>query len=156
MRERVLRSERDISYDVAMTAFIEPSSEQIQTFSGGDLEEGPIVMLNLLRFREQAEYPEGSPHDPCTGSEAYGRYAAGVIPLLHAVGGHPVWQGRAGQMLIGPVSSEDWDAVLLVQYPSGQKFLEMAMNPDYLKVAVHRTAALQDSRLVAMRAGVEL
>jgi uncharacterized protein (DUF1330 family) len=140
-----------------MTAFIEPTPEQIQTFATTE-QEGPIVMLNLLSFREQAEYPEGSEHAPCTGREAYARYAVAVMPRLHAVGGHPVWQGRVNQTLIGPSESgvESWDAMLLVQYPSKQSFLQMAMDPEYLKVAAHRTAALADSRLVAMQAGAEL
>lgn len=136
-----------------MTAFIEPSPDQIQAFAASTVD-GPIVMLNLLSFRERAAYPEGSGHSSCTGREAYKRYAAAVMPMLQAVGGHPVWQGRVDQTLIGP--DESWDAMLLVQYPSRQKFLEMAMNPDYFPVAVHRKAALRDSRLVAMRADMGL
>ena len=138
-----------------MTTFIEPTPEQIQTFVSG-AQGGPIVMLNLLSFREQAEYPEGSEHSPCTGREAYARYAVTVMPFLNAVGGRPLWQGAVDQTLIGPVLGESWDATLLVEYPSRQKFLEMARNPEYLQVAVHRTAALRDSRLIAMRAGLEL
>lgn len=136
-----------------MTAYIEPTPEQIQTFVGSDVG-GPIVMLNLLSFREQAEYPAGSEHAPCTGREAYARYGAAVMSFLNAVGGRPIWRGAVDQTLIGP--NESWDVMLLVEYPSRQKFLEMAMNPEYLQIAVHRTAALRDSRLVATRAGVEL
>ena len=53
--------------------------------------------------------------------------------------------------MIGP-SDEAWDEVLLVQYPSRKAFLTMAGNPEYLACTVHRTAALADSRLIAMRA----
>jgi uncharacterized protein (DUF1330 family) len=111
----------------------------------------PVVMLNMLRFRELAHYPEGSAHEPCSGREAYARYGAEAIKHVAAVGGKPVWMGEAQLTIIGP-SDEQWDDVLLVEYPSRKAFLTMASNPDYLACAVHRTAALADSRLIAMRA----
>jgi uncharacterized protein (DUF1330 family) len=111
----------------------------------------PVVMLNLLRFRAQAEYPEGSGHAPCTGREAYRRYGEHASRHVQAVGGNPVWMGEAKATIIGP-SDEAWDEVLLVQYPSPSAFLKMVADPDYLACTIHRTAALADSRLVAMRA----
>ena len=111
----------------------------------------PVVMLNLLRFREQASYAEGSPHAPCNGREAYARYGAVAVRHVQAVGGKSIWMGGAELTLIGP-SDEPWDDVLLVEYPSPEAFLTMASNPEYLACAVHRTAALADSRLIAMRA----
>lgn len=111
----------------------------------------PIVMLNMLRFREQASYPEGSPHAPCTGREAYARYGAEAVKHVAAVGGKPIWVGQVQLTVIGP-SDEPWDDVLLVEYPSRTAFVTMASNPEYLACAVHRTAALADSRLIAMHA----
>lgn len=111
----------------------------------------PVVMLNLLRFRDHASYAEGSPHAPCSGREAYARYGAVAVRHVQAVGGKPVWMGDAQLTLIGP-ADEPWDEVLLVEYPSRKAFLTMASNPEYLACTVHRTAALADSRLIAMRA----
>ncbi len=111
----------------------------------------PVVMLNLLRFRDRAAYPEGSGHVPCSGREAYARYGAKALDHVHAVGGQAIWMGEPQLTVIGP-SDEAWDEVVLVQYPSRKAFLQMASNPDYLACTVHRTAALADSRLIAMRA----
>lgn len=111
----------------------------------------PVVMLNLLRFRAQAEYPEGSGHAPCTGREAYRRYGDKAFRHVQAVGGNTVWMGEVQATLIGP-TDYPWDDVLLVQYPSRRAFLRMVADPDYLASTVHRSAALADSRLIAMRA----
>ncbi|MBU0992668.1 MAG: DUF1330 domain-containing protein [Proteobacteria bacterium] len=106
----------------------------------------PVVMLNLLKFREQALYPDGSAD--CTGRKAYERYSKEALVHLGIIGGKPIFMGKACAELIAP-PEEHWDEVLLVRYPSIEKFMEMVTNPDYQKSAVHRTAALEDSRLVA-------
>lgn len=111
----------------------------------------PVVMLNLLRFRGQAEYDAASPHAGCNGREAYSRYGAVASKQVAAVGGKPIWMGLAQLTLIGP-SDEKWDEVLLIEYPSRQAFLKMVAEPEYLAAVEHRDAALEDSRLVAMRA----
>jgi uncharacterized protein (DUF1330 family) len=111
----------------------------------------PVVMLNMLRFRGQAEYPEGSGHSPCSGREAYRRYTKEAARHFEPLGGRLVWLGRVERILIGP-EQERWDEVFLAQYPSRRTFLQMVTDPDYLATTVHRTAALADSRLIAMRA----
>jgi uncharacterized protein (DUF1330 family) len=115
-------------------------------------DDAPVVMLNMLRFRAQAEYPAGSEHAPCTGRQAYRRYGEQAVRHVQALGGSAVWMGEVQGTLIGP-AEERWDEVLLVQYPSRKAFLQMISDPDYLASTVHRTAALSDSRLIAMRAG---
>jgi uncharacterized protein (DUF1330 family) len=110
----------------------------------------PVVMLNLLRFRAQAEYPQGSGHAPCTGREAYRRYGEKAFRHVQTVGGNAVWMGEVQITLIGP-TDDAWDEMVLVQYPSRRAFLQMVADPDYLASTVHRTAALADSRLIAMR-----
>lgn len=106
-------------------------------------DEGPVVMLNLLRFKERADgIDEG-----VTGAEAYARYSAATEPFLRAVGGRLRVALRAKEAVIGPEGRE-WDLVLLVEYPSRAKFMEMAANPEYLKVHAHREAAVADSRLI--------
>lgn len=114
-------------------------------------EDQPVVMLNMLRFRVLASYPEDSGQAPCSGREAYARYGAEVLKHVLAVGGKPIWRGAAQLTLIGP-QAEPWDEILLVQYPSRAAFLRMISDRDYLASSVHRSAALEDSRLIAMRA----
>jgi uncharacterized protein (DUF1330 family) len=114
-------------------------------------DDASVVMLNMLRFRAQAEYPVGSGHAPCSGREAYRRYGEQAVRHVQALGGSAIWMGGVQATLIGP-SEERWDEVLLVQYPSRKAFLQMISDPEYLSATVHRTAALSDSRLIAMRA----
>jgi uncharacterized protein (DUF1330 family) len=130
---------------------IEPSQRQLESFVAAASDEGPIVMINLLRYRDRAEYPSGSDAEPCSGAEAYQRYGALVLPMLGDVGAKILWRGSVRQLVIGP-ESEKWDEALLVQYPSPGSFLTMVSRPDYLRAAVHRSAALSDSRLIATAA----
>ncbi|MCW8126177.1 DUF1330 domain-containing protein [Microbulbifer halophilus] len=106
----------------------------------------PVVMLNLLRFREQADYKNGEP--ACSGREAYRRYGEKAVAHLQGVGAKLVWHGNAKASVIAP-PDEQWDEILLVRYPSVEKFVEMVTDPDYRELAKHRTAALEDARLVA-------
>jgi uncharacterized protein (DUF1330 family) len=108
----------------------------------------PIVMLNLLRFRAEAAYRDADAQAPCSGRAAYAEYSRQVLPLLDAVGGKLLWLGRAHAALIAP-AGEEWDEVLLVQYPSKEAFMEMIGSAEYRAIVHHRTAALTDSRLVA-------
>ena len=126
---------------------IHPNEEPLKAFLA-EAEDGPIVMINLLRYREQAEYPPGTSEAPCTGQEAYGRYSDGVTPLLGKHGGRPVWIGLARQTLIAP-EGEQWHNALLVEYPTRKAFVEMTTSAEYQAIAHHRTAALEDSRLIA-------
>jgi uncharacterized protein (DUF1330 family) len=122
---------------------IHPTQEQIQQLASNP-DDGPIVMLNLLRFKERADgIDEG-----VSGAEAYARYSVATEPFLRGVGGRLVHAVAPRQSVIGPAEPE-WDLVLLVQYPSRAKFIEMATNPEYLKIHAHREAALADSRLIA-------
>ena len=113
---------------------------------------GPVVMLNLLRFREVADYsayPDMAPEQAISGEEAYRRYMRETLPYLEQSGGEVLFFGRGGTFFIGPVE-ERWDAVLLVKQASLQSFLAFASNPDYLPVLAHRVAALEDSRLLPL------
>jgi uncharacterized protein (DUF1330 family) len=129
--------------------FIEPEREQLAAFLAQQ-DEGPVVMINLLRYRERAAYPEGSGFEPCSGREAYARYGEAVREHLDAVGGRPIWLGSVVGTVIAP-EGETWDDAILVEYPSRKAFLEMVARPAYQAIAVHRSAALADSRLIATR-----
>jgi hypothetical protein len=114
--------------------------------------EGPVAMLNLLRFRAEADYsatPELAPPGPITGAEAYARYAAFTLPLLKASGGEVLFEGAGGAWFIGP-ADERWDHALLVRQASLSSFLAFASDPAYLAGLGHRTAALEDSRLLPL------
>ena len=90
--------------------------------------DGPVVMLNLLKFREQANYPAGSPHAPCSGAEAYRRYQTAFVENVGDVSrAEVVWEGKIDRPFIGD-ASQDWDKCLLVRYPSRQHFLAMMAN----------------------------
>ena len=122
---------------------IYPTADQIQQLAESP-DGGPVVMLNLLRFKPQADGVDQG----VSGAEAYARYSAAAEPFLRGVGGRLLMAVQPQQSVIGPPDGE-WDLVLLVEYPSRAKFLEMATNQDYLKVHAHRHAALEDSRLIA-------
>ncbi|MDX1587602.1 MAG: DUF1330 domain-containing protein [Oleiphilaceae bacterium] len=105
----------------------------------------PVVMLNLLKFRGQAEYEDR--RTGVSGAEAYREYGRGAIRCIYKAGGELVWSGQPTGTLIGP-EEESWDEVLLVRYPSLEAFLAMVESPDYKAIVHHRTAAVEDSRLV--------
>ena len=105
----------------------------------------PVEMLNLIRLRERAAYPDGR---EATGLEAYKNYGKHSGPIFTRVGGTIIWRGRPQLMLIGP-ESERWDLSFIARYPSAAAFLEMVTDTVYQSEAVpHRQAAVEDSRLV--------
>ena len=114
---------------------------------------GPVVMLNLLRFREIADYsqtPELAPAQPISGAQAFDLYVEGTLPHLHASGGELLFMGAAGMFFIGP-ENERWDRAMLVRQSSVESFIAFASNEAYMTGAVgHRTAALEDSRLMPL------
>jgi uncharacterized protein (DUF1330 family) len=105
----------------------------------------PVVMLNMLRFRETADYPDGRPG--VSGREAYAHYSEAASRLVAQVGGSLVWIGDAQGSVIGP-PDEQWDRIFLVRYPSIETFLDMIGSAAYREIVVHRSAALLDSRLI--------
>ena len=133
--------------------YLEPTEEGLQHFLDTFPADTPVVMLNLLRFLDQAAYEEGQPgaDEPCSGAEAFGRYGQVVNPLIEGCGGEVVWQGSQRAMVIGP-DDKDWHLVVLVQYPSAQTFLDMVRSEAYEAIVHHRSAALSDSRLIALQA----
>jgi uncharacterized protein (DUF1330 family) len=98
-------------------------------------EGGPVVMLNLLRFR-----PDG-------GQERYAEYGVAVAPCLEKVGGRIVFAGQPAAPLLG---EDTWDLVALVEYPSRQAFLDMIASPEYTAIGHLRTEALTRGQLHPM------
>jgi hypothetical protein len=131
--------------------YLEPSQEAGRAFFSRK-HAGSVVMLNLLRFRQVADYsatPELAPATPISGAEAYRRYMEHTLPFLEASGGEVVFSGQGGAFLIGP-PEERWDLAVLVRQSSAEAFLAFASNEDYLAGIGHRTAALEDSRLLPL------
>jgi uncharacterized protein (DUF1330 family) len=118
---------------------------------------GPIQMVNLLKFRERADYPadyEG-PGSECTGAEAYQRY--GEVAMSHVAkrGGRLVLLSGVDGIVLGAMAQDEWDQMAIVEYPHVEAFLDMGRDPDYLAATVHRTAGLERSAIIATTAVID-
>lgn len=114
--------------------------------------QGAVVMLNLLRFRETADYsasPELAPSEPISGQAAFDKYIEHTKPFLAAGGGSIRFLGQGGAWLIGP-EGEKWDMAMLIEQESVASFMAWNSHEDYLKGIGHRTAALIDSRILPL------
>ena len=134
-----------------MTGYLEPTQAAGRALFQRGIA-GPVVMLNLLRFRAVADYsanPELAPPAPISGTAAFDRYVAHTLPYLARSGGSLMFVGEGGPFLIGP-ADERWDRVALVRQSSVQSFLAFAEDAGYLAGLGHRTAALADSRLLPL------
>ena len=130
---------------------LDPSDETVRLLLERGIT-GPVVMLNLLRFRETANYsdhPELAPSTPISGREAYERYMAHTMPFLTASGGSVDFAGDGGHFFVGP-AEERWDLAILVRQASIESFFGFASNAAYLAGAGHRSAALEDSRILPL------
>ena len=128
-----------------MAGYIDPTKEQFAQFRSLE-REGPIHMLNLVRLRARAAYPDGR---EASGEDAYRAYAHESGPVFARVGGKQYWVGRFECTVIGP-SDERWDRVFIAEYPSFQAFVEMLRDPVYREAVKHRQAAVEDSRLIRL------
>ena len=106
----------------------------------------PVGMLNMLKFRKRALYAEDSGQSPCSGEEAYARYAQAVAPILAPLGAQVLLTGAVWMI----DRADEWDRVFVVRYDRGEHVLGLLANPDYARIVFHRTAALADSRLLMM------
>jgi len=97
-------------------------------------DEGPVVMVNLVRFRDRAEYK---------------RYSELTMPLIKARGGTVLWAGEVEGAAFGDPEKDKWDYVVLVYYPSRAAFLDMMSSAEYEKANAHREAALEEHVILA-------
>jgi len=131
--------------------YINPTQESGRDFLMRQIT-GSVVMLNLLRFRQYADYsenPELAPSLPISGEEAYQLYMKATLPYLKESGGEIIFVGNGSAYLIGP-KEEKWDLAMLIKQRSMESFMNFASNTEYLKIVGHRTAALEDSRLLPL------
>ena len=122
-----------------VTNAVSPSQAQLEGFLDPDAR-GPIYMLNLLSFKEKAEYADGR-ETTLSGKEAYQIYAAGVSKVITQVGGHLGFGADIERLMLGEVETL-WDQVAIAMYPSRAAMLEMIQMPEYAEISVHRTAGL--------------
>jgi uncharacterized protein (DUF1330 family) len=118
---------------------VHPTKEQMEGFLEGDCE-APIAMINLLKFREKAQYEDGRDTD-LTGEQAYAIYMDEVVGHLKKVGGEVSFGGSINRLMLGEVE-ELWDKTFIAKYPSKKAMLKMVTDPDYLESNKHRVAGL--------------
>jgi uncharacterized protein (DUF1330 family) len=99
--------------------------------------DAPVVMVNLLKFKAKG------------GPESYQQYGREVAPHLQRVGAVVRYGGTAPAFIIGEGERPWWDAILIVEYPTPQAFIDMVTTPEYAKVHEHRAAALERGDLIA-------
>lgn len=103
----------------------------------------PINMVNLLKFKEKAEYPDDHElHDKgMSGAQAYALYGAAVTKLLEGFGGEMRFFGEVQRLMLGEID-ELWDQVAIATYPSRKAMVDMILSEEYHAIEVHRNAGL--------------
>tara|TARA_B100001029_G_C15040965_1_gene443598 strand:- start:319 stop:720 length:402 start_codon:yes stop_codon:yes gene_type:complete len=119
---------------------VTPNDNQMKGFLEGDTD-SKIYMVNLLKFRDKAEYADGRESN-LSGAEAYSIYATEVVEHLAKVGGNIIFSGNVERLMLGEVE-ELWDVLAIAEYPSRKAMLEMIMDADYQKSEEHRSAGLK-------------
>ena len=129
---------------------INPSRSQFDAFKALPRDQ-TIHMLNLIRVRPLADYPAGHPDHGkgLTGLDAYRAYGRTSAAIFARVGGRQVWAGRPEALLTGP-EDERWDLAFIAEYPNAGAFLAMLTDPEYREHVKHRTAGVEESRLIRM------
>ncbi len=137
-----------------MTGSIDPLREQFDAFKALP-RDTPIQMLNLIRLKPQADYPAGHPDHgkPLSGLDAYRAYGRTTAHIFTRVGGRQVWAGRPEVVVTGP-ADERWDLAFIAEYPNAGAFLAMVTDPEYRELVKHRTAGVEDSRLIRLAAAM--
>ncbi len=128
--------------------FVDPSRENFDAFKA--LPRDTVIhMLNLLRFRDRAEYPadHANAGKGLSGREAYAEYGRTSGAVFARVGGSVVWRGKMEVMVIGPMDKQ-WDLAFIARYPDAGAFMEMVTDPDYKVAVINRQAAVLTSRLI--------
>ena len=122
-----------------MSTTLGPTAEQLTALTSRPAD-APVLMVNLLKFETTG------------GLESYQRYAREVASHLDRVGATVRYAGTAPGVVIGDGERPWWDAILVVEYPTPQAFIDMVTTPDYANVHQHRAAALERGDLIATSA----
>ena len=124
-----------------------PTSSRVEELMA-DASDTPVVMLNLLKFREKAAYQDGRDSD-LTGRQAYDLYGASMQKVIEASGGQVLFGGDVASLVIGEVD-DLWDTCVLVQYPSAAAFATIVTSPEVTEIGVHRAAGLEGQLLIRL------
>ncbi len=126
-----------------------PEPSQVAAYAApiADGTDGPVVMLNLNRYRERAAYADGRDAGGRAGREVYLDYAAVATQALAAVGARILWATEMDAPLVG-CDHDTYDEVLAIWYPNRAAFIELTNYPGYQDALVHREAALAWSALI--------
>jgi uncharacterized protein (DUF1330 family) len=124
---------------------VDPTRQQFDEFKSLP-RDTPIMMLNLIKLRDESVYPDGT---VVSGAQAYQSYGRETDAIFKRVGGEIIWRGKPECVVTGPLD-EHWDIAFIARYPSAKSFLAMVTDEDYKKVVVHRQLAVEDSRLIRM------
>jgi len=114
-----------------------------EDFVRGLPDDGPVVMVNLVRFKAASADGDGS------GWDAYLRYSKGFAALMKAIGATILWAGKVEGAAFGDVGDRPWDFVVLVRYPSRQAFLEVLTSEDYARANRHRENGVEDHMILS-------
>ncbi|MEE9371788.1 MAG: DUF1330 domain-containing protein [Saprospiraceae bacterium] len=121
---------------------IHPERKAIAAMLNNFPKNEPVVMLNILRFREKIMKGTES------GAEAYSRYSKNIAPHIKKAQAKILYKGKAIQTLVGNHEDSPHE-ILLVQYPTVQHFIDMISTAEYLELSNDRTIALEFGGLVA-------
>jgi uncharacterized protein (DUF1330 family) len=124
-----------------------PTSSRVEELMANASDQ-PVVMLNLLKFRERAVYPDGRESD-VTGRQAYDLYGAAMQKVIESHGGQVLFGGDIASLVIGEVD-DLWDTCVLVQYPSAAAFATIVTSPEVTEIGVHRAAGLEGQLLIRL------
>jgi uncharacterized protein (DUF1330 family) len=133
-----------------MPGSIDPLREQFDAFKALPRDQ-PIQMLNLIRLKAIADYPQVHPDHGkgLTGLDAYRAYGRTTAHIFARVGGRQIWVGRPEVVVTGP-ADERWDLAFIAEYPGASAFLAMVTDPEYRELVKHRQAGVEDSRLIRL------
>ena len=118
---------------------MDPTEAQFAELLGGE-GEGPLYMVNLLKFKEKAEYPDGRDTN-LTGREAYRIYIEGVSELLPKFGGGGMFSSDINGLVIGEIE-ELWDVIAIAMFPSKKALIELNLSEEMQELGLHRKAGL--------------
>jgi uncharacterized protein (DUF1330 family) len=122
-----------------------PTADRVADLTAATSDQ-PIVMLNLLKFRERAQYADGRASE-LSGRDAYMLYGAKMQQVVEREGGRMVFSGEIMSLVIGTVE-EMWDVAALVEYPSSAAFARIVTSPEVGAIGVHRAAGLAGQLLI--------
>lgn len=131
--------------------YVDPTREAFDAFKALP-RDVPIHMLNLLKFREVAAYPDNHEHagKGWSGMRAYAEYGKTSEPIFQRLGGNIIWRGVMEAMVIGP-NDKHWDAAFIAFYPNSAAFMQMVTDPQYRVAVINRQAAVLTSRLIRFK-----